>query len=149
MAQRLSTQIINQLGARRNTVTYAGRLVNAFQDATGAEKFFNAANIALGESGLVSDSLNIEEFYVAKSFFVRHGVSDTVAISMAVLSLDTAKIMGVSVMKALQPLNGTTQMVLSFETLVAGNYLRPASSKQTYLVAKDNADSLRSRDIVA
>ena len=78
---------------------------------------------------------------------MKRGVTETVAITMAVLAIDAAKMMGVSVMKALQPLTDSTDLMLSFETFVAMNQFRPVSNQQTYLVPKTNSKSLRNRDI--
>jgi len=146
---RSGSEALEQFGATRTTVTSGNSMLNSFANSTGAEMFFNAANSALSSSGLVTSSLNSEAFFYAKGFFMRHGAPEPTAITMALIALDAAKVMGVSVVRALEPLAGTTGLVLSFETYVTANIFRPASSKQTYLVAKQNSNSYRAREIMA
>jgi hypothetical protein len=146
MADRFSTEFLEQLGARRNTVSVDGTFVNTFQDRTGVEQALNAAATALSNNKLRPATLNIEEFLVAKCFYENRGLSETTATTMAVISLDAAKIQGMSVMKFLEPMrqNGS----LSFESIVAANLLRPASSQQTFLVEKSNKKSPKARNVI-
>ncbi len=148
MAERFSTQFLKQQGARRKTVEDAGRLVNTFQDRKGFEHALNAANTALMDKTLVSSSLNSEQYFFAKSFFQQRGLTETTAATMAVLSMDAAKIMEVSVMVFLEPMRKNPDANLDFEAYVAANLFRPNSSQQTYLLQKENVNSLRSRDIL-
>lgn len=148
MAERFSTQFIKQQGARRKTVSEGGKLVNTFQDSKGFEKSVNAAFVALTDKKLVTSSLNSEQYFYAKSFFQTRGSSETTAITLAVLSMDAAKIQGVSVMKFLEPLRTNSENRKNFESFVAINFFRPTSSKQAFLVQKTNDGSFRSRDII-
>lgn len=148
MAERFSTQFIKQQGARRNTIESGGKFVNTFQDARGFEHALNSATVALADKNLVTSSLNSEQYFYAKSFYEKRGTTELTAITLAVLSLDAAKIRGVSVMRFLEPMKHSDNKSMDFESFVAANLFRPASSQQSFLVAKTNDDSHRSRDIL-
>ena len=148
MAERFSTQFIKQQGARRNTVEDDGKFVNTFQDSKGFEQALNAATTALTDKTLVTSSLNSEQYFYAKSFYEGRGATEPTAITLAVLSMDAAKIKGESVMKFLEPMRLDYNGTMDFESIVAANLFRPKSSQQSYLVAKTNDNSYRSRDIL-
>lgn len=148
MAERFSTQALKQLGAKRLTVDNDGRLENTFQDSTGTESYFNAANIALQDKTLISGAINVEQYFVAKCFFERKGASETSASTMALLVLDGAKSMGISAMKALEMFEDNSSL-RSYDIYAMTNIFRTASSQHTYMVEKSNKKSIRKRTILA
>jgi hypothetical protein len=148
MAERFSTQALKQLGAKRLTINEDGRFSNTFQDGTGSESYFNAANIALQDKNLISGAINVEQYFVAKCFFERKGASSTAASTMALLVLDGARTMGISAMKALEMFEDDSSLK-RYDIYAMTNVFRSESAQHTYMLEKTNKKSIRNRTILA
>lgn len=147
-ASRFSTEIVKRQGSRKRVKVIEDKFVNTFQDTLGSDSAVQAASLILSSKKLQTGAINSEQYEVAQSFFNRQGLSETFAISMALVMLDVAKISGVSVMKVLEPLEGNNELLLDYQTYVQMNFFRPVSSKQGILNINDNSKSLRSRNIL-
>ena len=148
MADRVSTQLLQQRGARRLTKDVNGALLNTFQARTGTESALNAANTALLGDHLVSAQLPMEKYFVIKSFFLGTGMSDQTAVTMAVVLLDAAKILRVSAMSLLDEIARNDDTLASFQMIVAINIVSPSDAQHTQLNTKDNANAFGNRNIL-
>lgn len=149
MTNRFSTDILKRQGSRKRVRQIQDRFVNTFQSTFGNDKALELANVALSDKTLVGGQLKWNDFYAAKSFFNRRGLSESSAITMALLMIDVAKFADVGVMKIIEPLAAQDEVLFNLETYATLNFYRTPSSKQNLMVENDNSKSYRKRNILA
>lgn len=149
MTNRFSTDILKRLGSRERTKQVGDKFINTFQESFGSDFGKEHSSVALSDKTLVGGQLSWDDYYSAKSFFNTKGVSETNAITMALLMIDVSKFSGISVMKLLEPIANDSQVMLDLELYAIINLYRPKSSKQNVLVRNNNKKSFRRRNILA
>lgn len=152
-ANRVSTSLVQFLGAEVSARRTGGKLANVVKGGVGGERFPDASSQRVGISAGASDiepgSIQISEYESALVYMQRNGAAPLAAKAMAVVMVDTAKAQGVSVMSLFND-TGSQEVALNNNAAYTYiNQLRDGSSQLGGSEAINNANSLRARYILA
>lgn len=145
---RLSTQLLQQRGAQRKVVVDSGKMINTYSGGTGVESFPGPSSVLYSKGSAISAQANPEQFYIIRAHFEKHGSSKSVAETMALVVLDTAKILAVSPQSILvQSESGKLSVSLAAYSTI--NKLRVPSDQQGSVQTAIHAKTLKGRAIRA
>jgi len=146
---RVSTQLVQFLGAGITARNTAGKLVNVVKDGLGGERTRQADSQRTGTEDVEPASIKISDYEAALAHMQRNGAEPLAAKAMAVVMVDAAKAQGVGVMSLLKNTSAQEMALVSAEAYTFINQLRDGSSQLAGSEAIDNAKSLRSRYLLA
>ena len=148
-SKRVSTQLVQFLGAEITARNTAGKLVNVVKDGLGGERTRQADSQRAGETNVEPASINISDFGAALAHMQRNGAEPLAAKAMAVVMVDAAKAQGVGVMALLKDTDAQEISLVNNTAYKFINQLRDGSSQLSGSEAIDNSKSLRSRYLLA
>ena len=147
--KRVSTQLVQFLGAEITARNTAGKLVNVVKDGLGGERTRQADSQRSGETNVQPASIKISDFQAALAHMQRNGVEPLAAKAMAVVMVDAAKAQGVGVMSLLKDTGAQEISLVNNNAYKFINQLRDGSSQLSGSEEIDNSKSLRSRYLLA
>lgn len=146
---RVSTQLVQFLGAEITARNTAGKLVNVVKDGLGGERTPQADSQRAGIVDVEPASIKISDFQAALAHMQRNGAEPLAAKAMAVVMVDTARAQGVGVMSLLRDTSAQEMALVNNTAYKFINQLRDGSSQLSGSEAIDNNKSLRSRYLLA
>lgn len=129
IANRLSTQMLQQRGAQRKIVVENGKLVNTYSGGSGREHFSLPGSVLSTKGSTFPASVNPEQFYIIRAHYQKRGSSKLAAETMALLLIDTARVLSVSPMSLLDE-SSSGKMTLALGAYSTMNSLRVPSDQQ-------------------
>ncbi len=148
-SKRVSTQLVQFLGAEITARNTAGKLVNVVKDGLGGERTRQADSQRAGETNVEPASIKISDYEAALAHMQRNGAEPLAAKAMAVVMVDAAKAQGVGVMALLKDTDAQEISLVNNTAYKFINQLRDGSSQLSGSEAIDNSKSLRSRYLLA
>ena len=146
---RFSTDIINRQGAIKEVVNQDGALQNTFNDGSGFNNALEVSSLLLSSIGDSSGgSVNSDVFFALKSYYLKNNASDSNASALALLTIDTSKVLDVSPMSLAEDITRTGQIMLSNDVYIVMNMFRSPSEKMNVLKTNDNTKSFRKRNVI-
>lgn len=146
---RVSTQLVQFLGAEITARNTAGKLVNVVKDGLGGERTQQADSQRASLVDVEPASIKIADFQAALAHMQRNGVEPLAAKAMAVVMVDAARAQGVGVMSLLRDTSAQEMALVNNSAYKFINQLRDGSSQLSGSEAIDNSKSLRSRYLLA
>lgn len=137
---RFSTQLLEQHGAERKVQLQEGNFSNVYENGTGAETFSSPDTTVLGTSGLVPGAVNTNIFSAVYGYYQGRGIGTSQAKTLALLTIDSAKLQGVSPISLLEGIS-SGKVKFSNETIAAMNQLRSPSSQTARATNINNRQS--------
>lgn len=138
---RASTRVSKFQGANATIIKTTDKFVPAFPGGTGSERTQPAS--AFLADATVPAYVDTLTFNVVKSFYVTKGASDRQSSVLALLTIDSARVNGVSPMKMLDQLN-IAELRLSDDLMYIINILNESTSKVATAVVLSNNLSYKS-----
>lgn len=146
---RFSVDIINRQGATKEVVNSGGSLQSTFSDGSGFNTSLDVSSLLLSSIGdSSSGSVNSDVFFALKSYYLKNNASDSSASSLALLTIDTAKVLNVTPMSLAEDITRSGQIMLSSDVYVVMNMFRSPSEKTNVLKVNDNSKSFRKRNVI-
>lgn len=145
---RTSTSLVRFLGAEVSARQTNGKLANNVKNGLGGERTLPADQQRTANT-LEPDSLNIAEYQAALAHMQRVGAEPLTAKAMAVVMVDAAKAQSVGVMSLIDSSSTTEMALVSNQAYIYINQLRDGSSQLGASQTINNANSLRSRYLIA
>lgn len=145
---RFSSGLLNQFGAQRKTALSNGAIVNKFSNSQGNEFSPNVESRMLTDKELTTGAVNENTYTAVQAYFESRGASLANSATMASITIDTAKLIGISPMLLLE-YTDNNEVVLSGDAYSSLNELRSASDQNQLVSDVNNRKSLKARSIRA
>lgn len=145
---RVSTEVLKRQGVQKKTLISGNRFIDRFPNGSGTERSLEAGNISLSNLRLEKSFISVDDFFVAKGYFLKNGTSESNAEMMALIVNDMAKAAEVSVSSFLYNTDGLG-ILMNIQDYELMNVFRTPSNKMSILIPGSNSKCLRSRDIIA
>lgn len=143
--KRTATSLVLFLGAELSAQSSLSKLTNVFKGGQGTEKAAPAVVRRLTSPELVPASININEYQIAKAHLEKAGASPGAVKAMAVVFVDTAEYLGVSVSSLLVRTTDKTIGLLQSRVFDYLNQLTGTTSQLGKVVEIKNDRSFISR----
>lgn len=144
---RISSDFLERRGVELVTKKIRGGIVADPKNSTAYVRSVEAANVILANQQLSSATVNHNDFFYAKAYFKRNGVSESNSSVMALITIDVARIQKKSIQMLIHELEQNGVM-FDFQTYLYMNLVRPLSAQMSILVPQTTEDSYRSRYII-
>jgi len=144
---RFSSTMLRQGGAQKRITNNAGSVNNTYTNGTGVEFFPSPDNIALGGVPLTAGAFSENTYTAIYGFFQSRGASTANAATMASITMDIAKMEGVSPWDVV--IDNGTKLNINPLYYTSLNALRGPGDQQQRMSSIKNSKSLVSRSIMA
>lgn len=145
---RFSSSLLNQFGAQRRSVVSNGTISNEFTFSRGNESFPNIESRYLTDKTLTTGAFGEDTYTAVQAYFESRGVAKANAAAMASITMDTAKMMGVSPLLLLE-VTEPNKIKISGDAYNSLNDLRGAGDQNQIVSDVNNQKSLKARSIRA
>jgi hypothetical protein len=147
---RFSSQVLNYRGAEKKVRVVNDQLSNTFDNSSGDNFAPEVGSLSLGNFGLVSGSVKSVDYYTLRSYFLNRGTGVINANALALLVIDSAKIMNISPRKLLErSLPSTGKIRFAEDVMLTINYLRSTGNQIGTATSVNNHKSPQSRNVKA
>lgn len=143
---RFSTQMLEQLGAKRQVRNVGGARANTYSQAKGGEQFLSPDAVRLAFTNLQSGSVKGNLYNVVYSYFEKVSGSKATASTMAIVLIDAAKIQGISPLRLIEAAgSGRINLVESIYPYI--NLLRGPGDQHERVRSINNRQSISGRGV--
>jgi predicted RecB family nuclease len=142
---RFSSTMLSQRGAQKKITNNSGSVNNTYKNGTGNEFYPSPENVALNNNQTVSGAFSENTYTAIYGFFQSRGASTANAATMASITLDIAKMDGVSPWDII--IDVSKQLRIHTDYYTSLNALRSADDQQARMSSINNDKSFVSRSI--
>lgn len=143
---RFSTQMLEQLGAKRTVRNVNGAKTNTYSQGKGTESFFTPEAMQLAFTNGQSGSVDSDLYSVVYAYFEKVSKSKKTASTLAIVLIDAAKFQGLSPLTLIESAgNGKINLVEEIYPYI--NLLRGAGDQHEKVRSINNTNSPQSRGV--